>query len=122
MTHVARILMTLLVAAACAPRVPTPVAGLHSGDEPAIVPYPPPAAIVEWVPARPAREALWLDGHWEWTGTGYAWQGGRWEAPPAPGAYYAPATTVRRPNGQLFYFTGRWHLADGTPVLPKEGT
>ncbi len=109
----------LVLLAACAPHVAVPPNGLHSGDEPAIVPYPPPAAQVEILPPRPSGDALWIDGYWEWTGTGFAWQRGRWDVSPAPGAYYARATTVRSPNGQLFYYTGRWHLSDGRPVASR---
>jgi hypothetical protein len=118
--------LVLLLPCACA-RVPTPPAAPanldiapHTGDEAAIVPYPPPPAMVETIPDRPSPNALWLDGHWEWTGRDFSWRRGQWDILPAPGAYYAPATTVRRPNGQLFYYVGRWHLADGTPSPLKK--
>jgi hypothetical protein len=100
---------------ACAPRLPTPPVGLHTSEDFAIVPYPPPPAQVEFVPPRPNERALWVDGHFEWTGNGFAWHRGRWDVPPGAGAYYAPATTVRTSNGQLLYYRGSWHLPDGTP-------
>ena len=93
--------------AACAPRVPVPPAGPHTSDTPELVPYPPPPARVEVIPSPPGPDALWIDGHWFWTAGGYAWHPGRWEKPRA-GAHYAPATTVRRSNGELLYYVGSW--------------
>src|SRR5688500_5703685 len=39
-------------------------------------------------PIRPAREAVWIDGYWAYTGNStspYEWMAGHWEIPP-PGA------------------------------------
>jgi WXXGXW repeat (2 copies) len=44
-------------------------------------PYPaPPPIPTEAVPKPPVSEAplIWQPGHWDWTGSAYAWQGGRW--------------------------------------------
>jgi len=104
---VALVLGATLLAMACAPRIPVPPTGPHQDDTPVLVPYPPPPARVEAVPPQPAPDAVWIDGHWQWTAGGYAWQGGRWDQP-RPGAHYAPATMVRRRNGELFYYVGSW--------------
>jgi hypothetical protein len=104
----------VLLMAACAPRVPVPPTGPHRQDTPELVPYPPPPARVELIPPAPAPEALWIDGHWIWTAGGYAWHAGRWE-PARVGAHYAPATTVRRSNGELLYYVGSWQ-SDPAPT------
>jgi hypothetical protein len=96
--------------AACSPRVPLPPRGPHVGDEPLVVPYPAPASRPEILREPPDEEAVWIDGHWSWTGGDWQWVAGGWEAP-RPGYYYAPAATVRRYNGELFYFEGHWHRA-----------
>ncbi len=98
----------------CAPRIPAPPTGPHKQDTPVLVPYPPPPARVEVIPDQPEPEALWIDGHWVWTAGGYAWQPGQWDKP-RPGAHYAPATMVRRRNGELFYYVGAWQGAGPPP-------
>ena len=98
--------ITLLIGA-CAPRVPVPPTGPHTHDTPELVPYPPPPARVELIPPTPGPDALWIDGHWMWTAGGYAWRAGGWEQARA-GAHYAPATMVRRSNGELLYYVGSW--------------
>lgn len=103
------ILVVVAVAlAGCAPRVPLAPTGTHEGDIPELVPYPPPPARVEMIPAQPDADAVWMDGTWIWTGARYEWSPGRWQRP-TPGAYHAPASTVRRRNGKLVYFPGVWH-------------
>ena len=89
-----------------------PPSGPHTADEPAIaVPYPPPPARVEIVPPGGADKAVWIDGEWQWRSRRWVWLPGRWEVP-YPGAYYAPATTVRRADGALVWFAGAWHVPD----------
>src|SRR5690242_2735513 len=58
------------------------------------VPYPPPPALVEWVPPKPDGAAVWIDGEWMWQSGRWTWKRGRWVRPP-PGARFAPWTTVR---------------------------
>jgi hypothetical protein len=60
------------------------------------LPFPPvPPPVAETIPKPPvsAETLLWQPGHWNWDGTGYAWQPGQ----------YVPATG----HGVLFQF-GFW--------------
>ena len=60
----------------------------------------PPAPRAETIPKPPVTEELliWQPGHWDWTGTGYAW---------APGKYVA-----REGHGSL-WLDGHW-VTSGT--------
>lgn len=89
-----------------------PPSGPHVDEEPIVVPYPPPPARVEIVPAPPKNvaEPVWIDGEWEWHARRWVWSAGRWEAS-RPGAYRAPPTTVALSDGTLAYFPGTWHPA-----------
>jgi hypothetical protein len=93
--------------------VPSPVTGPHLGEEPALVPYPPPAARVEVVGNAPStmKDPVWIDGEWLWKARRWVWQGGHWDLP-LPGGYYAPPVTVRLSDGALAHYAGTWK--DGT--------
>lgn len=113
------ILGAALSLAACGggSKLPLPPLGPHVGEEPVIVPYPPPAARPEVVPPPPAKEpgAVWIDGEWQWRGRRWEWERGRWEVP-YPGAYWAPAVTVRLGDGSLAFFEGGWRVPGGGAV------
>ena len=104
-------LAATLPVSACSHSLPVPATGPHTGDEPVIVPYPPPPARVEVVPPAPPalKGSVWVDGEWQWKGRRWVWQPGQWELPYA-GSYYAPATTIRLADGSLAYFPGNWHF------------
>lgn len=42
----------------------------------------PPEPIVEERPPAPAPKAVWVDGYWNWSGSGYVWVKGRWISKP----------------------------------------
>src|SRR5687767_1294308 len=47
----------------------------------------------ESIPPRPTREAVWVAGHWAYTGSAnnpYEWVSGRWEIPPQGRATWVP--------------------------------
>ena len=96
--------------AACSHALPLAPTGPHVGEEPQIVPTPPPPARVEIVPAPPDPNAVWVDGEWLWKGRRWVWQPGGWQVP-RPGSYYAPSTIVRLSDGQLAWFRGQWKYA-----------
>ena len=102
----------LILLAGCGASLPVPRTGPHSPDEPAlVVPYPPPPAQVEVIqpPPEGLEKAVWIDGEWQWRSRRWVWLPGRWEVP-YPDAYYAPAATVRRADGDLVSFAGVWHF------------
>ena len=93
----------------CSSELPLPRTGPHLPEDIAVVvPYPPPPARPEVIPPKTADNLVWVDGEWQWRSRRWVWLPGRWE-PAYPDAYYAPATTVRRADGTLVWFTGVWH-------------
>jgi hypothetical protein len=105
----AALAFAVLALVACGSTVPVPKSGPHVDEEPILVPYPPPPARVEVIPAPPAnvKGAVWIDGEWLWKGSRWVWQGGQWQAP-YPDGYYAPPATLRLADGSLVYFAGAW--------------
>ncbi|HVY46709.1 MAG TPA: hypothetical protein VHB21_12560 [Minicystis sp.] len=106
--------------AACGFKVATPVTGPHENEEPITVPYPPPPARVETIPAPPKgqeKTAVWVDGAWEWRQRRWVWVPGDWEVP-EKNSYYAPPMTIRLADGSLAYFPGAWRSAGGGPPPP----
>jgi len=79
--------------------------------------YPPPPAGVEFIPARPQGDTVWLDGEWGWTGSRWAWTAGSWVLPP-PGATFSPWTTIRDDQGTVYFASGAWVDATGQPIPP----
>lgn len=75
---------------------------------------PPPAPVVEYVPA-PRAGWVWVPGVWEWRHHRHVWVRGHW-ARVRPGYYYAPARWV--PYGHRWqYYRGGWrHDSDGDGV------
>ncbi len=55
------------------------------------VPKGPPPRKVEVKSPRPGPKAVWVDGHWKWTGSQYVWVPGHW---------------VKKPKGQ--WVAGHW--------------
>jgi hypothetical protein len=80
------------------------------------IPYPPPPAHIEYIPAAPKDvEAVWIDGEWTWQGRRWAWKKGRWVKVPT-NASYAPWTTVRDDAGVLYVAQGAWRDKFGVEV------
>lgn len=109
-------------AAACgAARLPAPSYVGQPTDALLEADYPPPPAHVEFVPAQPNGDAVWVDGEWTWQGRRWAWKPGRWLVPPA-NAKFSPWTSVRNKTGVLFVAEGKWRdekgreLADPKPL------
>jgi len=82
---------------------------------------------VEIIPPAPSKEAVWVDGTWEWTGERYGWKSGAWVVPP-PNAKYARWVCVRRSeDGQLFFAPSTWKdasrkiVADPRDLPPESG-
>jgi hypothetical protein len=103
------------IVACSAARLPAPAYVPQATEALEEVDFPPPPARVEYVPARPADDAVWIDGESTWQGRRWGWKAGRWVVPPA-NASYAPWTTARDELGQLYFAAGRWRGADGGEV------
>jgi hypothetical protein len=61
-------------------------------------------------PVRPAREAIWLEGHWSYTGNPaapYEWLSGHWEIPPAGARTWVPSGWQKTENNYVFV-RGHW--------------
>ena len=77
-------------------------------EEPETVYLPPPP---EPLPAAAgtysaSSDALWVDGHWLWSGNGYVWQAGYWQDH-RPDMIWNPAHYVWTPRGHVFV-RGYW--------------
>jgi hypothetical protein len=104
---------------ACSGRVPHPPYASQPASALVEVDYPAPPARVEFVTDQPARNTVWLNGEWSWTGRRWAWKPGGWVVVPA-GAAYARLTFVRRGDGKLFSAPGTWRNAEGEEVHAPE--
>jgi hypothetical protein len=61
-------------------------------------------------PIRPAREAVWIEGNWAYTGnpsSPYEWMSGHWEIPPPGGRAWVPSAWQRTGN-KYVYVRGHW--------------
>lgn len=83
------------------------------------VPFAPRPPPVEIIPAPPNKEAVWVDGTWDWSNDRYRWTPGAWVYPP-PGAKHARWLVIRRDDGQLFFAKSSWK--DGKGVAVPEPT
>ncbi len=71
-------------------------------------PPPQPAPRREVVTVRPAREAIWIEGHYAYAGGNrYDWVPGHWEIPPPQYRTYVRPSWQRRDQGYV-YMRGHW--------------
>ena len=71
----------------------------------------PPAPVSEpqeSVPPQPAPNAVWIRGHYAYTGNGYQWQQGRWEIPPPGARTWVGPSWQPAANGGYVYVRGHW--------------
>ena len=100
----------------CSAALPRPPAAQVSGSDYVPVPFSPRTPPVEFIPPRPNKKAVWVDGSWVWAGNRYGWRFGSWVIPP-PGARHARWVIVRRPSdGQLFFAPSTWKDASGNTI------
>ena len=66
----------------------------------------PPPARQEIIPPRPAPKAVWIPGHWKWTGSGYKWVPGHWVLKPA-GKAWVPGHWKKTGHGWV-WIPGHW--------------
>lgn len=110
-------LVGLWLLCACGSSLPVPARTEHPESAFVEVPYPPPAALVEVVPARPQGDAVWVDGAWVWRGRYYVWQRGGWVLPPK-GSAYAGWQAQLAEDGRLLFAPGTWYDAAQQPLDP----
>jgi hypothetical protein len=109
--------LVCLVMCACRASLPQPASAPQPDNAFVEVPYPPPAAHVERLPARPSSEALWVDGQWSWAGGEWAWVPGAWVAP-SPGSRFARWQLRLEADGQLKFAGSSWRDASGHETAP----
>src|SRR5690606_5977930 len=71
----------------------------------------PPAPVSEpqeAVPPQPDPNAVWIRGHYAYTGNGYQWQPGRWEVPPAGAQTWVGPSWQPAAGGGYVYVRGHW--------------
>ena len=68
---------------------------------------PPPALRVENQGASPFRDAVWIDGRWDWKGGQYVWVSGHWQRAPAGMHHWKRGEWTKRDNG-WFFTPGQW--------------
>jgi len=96
---------------ACGATLPAPAPAEHPLSAYVEVPYPPPAALAETIPPRPAGlNVVWIDGEWRYHGRGYVWRRGGWVAPP-PGSRFGAWRSWYRRDGRLMLAPGTWYDA-----------
>lgn len=96
----------LVVALGCGSQRAEAPRGAHPPNDAVVVPYPPPPAKVEEVPARPTASCVWTDGYWDFTDR-WEWQPGEWVVP-QPNCRLA-GVELRREGGQLWHARPRWY-------------
>ena len=85
---------------------------------------PPPLRADQRPGPKPHPSAVWVPGHWRWSGgRGWVWVQGRWMRP-RPGYVWEPPVVVAVEDGSYQYHPGYWRRADvePPPVYRTPGT
>jgi hypothetical protein len=72
-----------------------------------VIKIAPPRAVVEHRGPRPSPNHVWVAGYHRWDGNAYAWEAGRWEAPPRAHAVWVAPHYQHRHDGYVFV-EGHW--------------
>jgi len=88
--------LTLALAAACSTNPPP--------ERVYVIDRPPPVR-AELIPVAPGPRYIWVAGHWQRVGAGWAWAGGRYMVPPARYRGWAPGAWHHGRRG--------WYYVDG---------
>ena len=89
----------------------TSASPVYSADSNVTVQSIPPSPVSEPQenpPPQPSPNAVWIRGHYTYTGTGYQWESGRWEVPPAGTGTYVQPSWQPAANGGYVYVRGHW--------------
>ncbi|MCS6799206.1 MAG: hypothetical protein NZ898_11885 [Myxococcota bacterium] len=72
-------------------------------------PEPPPPVRSETPPSvPPVAGAVWIAGHWQWSGSGWIWVEGSWRLPPRLGLRWRP-DQWRLAGDVAVFLPGGWH-------------
>ena len=85
---------------------PAPSAQAPEMADGTVVYEDPPAPIVEYVPAAPYPDYVWVGGFWGWSGA-WVWHAGHYGPRPFRGASWAAGGWVRASRGWAWH-GGRW--------------
>ena len=112
MKHRSLLAAALLVAPLAIPSTATAAVRIEGGliVPPVVVaPGPPPPLRHEIVPPPPGPSglAVWVPGHWEWSGRSYFWVGGHYVERPEVGLIWEPGRWIGR-HGHWEWRGGHW--------------
>lgn len=110
-----RVGLVSILVVACGGSLPTPPSITHPASAYREVPYPPPAALAETVPARPQQDVVWIDGEWVLSGSSFVWRRGGWVVMPRA-ARFAPWHARYQADGRLMLASGTWYDAQRQPL------
>lgn len=98
----------------CGSSLPRPTAVKNDPSGYVEVPYPPPAARIEFMPPKPDKPGniVWADGEWRWRGKRWRWTNGGWFNVPT-GTKLAHWAVVIRADGQMMFAPSVWEDASG---------
>ena len=68
---------------------------------------PPPPVRVEKHGSAPFANAVWIDGHWQWSGGNYVWLGGHWQRAREGSHGWQQGKWSKRAKG-WFWTPGKW--------------
>jgi len=68
---------------------------------------PPPALRIESRGPAPFRDAVWIDGRWDWHGGQYVWISGHWQRAPT-GLHHWKAGAWAKHDGDWVFTPGQW--------------
>ena len=94
--------------AASAPAAVPVTSAADAGFAVQSIPPAPVSEPQETVPPQPTPNAVWIRGHYAYTGNGYQWQSGRWEIPPANASRWVGPSWQPAANGGYVYVRGHW--------------
>jgi hypothetical protein len=89
-----------------------------------MVSAPPPPLVAAVTPGlEPSPDSIWIEGYWDWQGSGWVWIEGHWETD-RPGYEWEHGVCVVVEGGGYQYHPGHWRPRDVTPppIYRAEGT
>lgn len=79
---------------------------------------PPPPVSEESRPPAPSPTAVWVAGHYQWTGQSWSWLAGSWTIPPLEGAIWVAPVEISI-GGRFVSRPGTWRSREGRKLTPQ---